>query len=132
MKLSTLSLTIIGSFVMNTLSMNYSNENNDSLLLKRDSVIHGNLSRNGHRNYRGYKYGGRLWFWRNRPGSIFISSLKYTPRNFCDQRFEYLYMYFPDFRRSWNRDMVFRRKWERSIKFRRFWFRRVNYKSWIQ
>ncbi|OLY79411.1 hypothetical protein AYI68_g5456 [Smittium mucronatum] len=141
MKVAFSVLAVLGSCILSAFSMENINENADAVL-KRDSGAkdgrghgrgHGRISRHGrfgHRGHRGYYYGNRYWYWRERPDAVFIRSLKFVPSRYCDQRFQYLYVYNVGFRRSWDSDVLFRRRWVGERSFRRNWFGRVNYRGW--
>ncbi|PVV02802.1 hypothetical protein BB560_002733 [Smittium megazygosporum] len=96
----------------------------------RDWDRNGRGRGNGKR--RGYYRYGRYWFWDQNCDNQFLTTLRYRPRNYYSQKFQYLYLYTESFRNSWNSDTRFRSRWESDDSFRQVWFTRIQYTGWAQ
>ncbi|OLY80996.1 hypothetical protein AYI68_g4902, partial [Smittium mucronatum] len=74
---------------------------------------------------RRYYRDGRYWDWYSNSDDAFLAWIRYRPNVYYGQRFQFLYMYQPEFKRLWNTDAYFRWAWDSDLHFRNSLFSTV-------
>ncbi|PVU84763.1 hypothetical protein BB559_005157 [Furculomyces boomerangus] len=105
-------------------------ENQDDLKKRGYNYNNGNGYQNNKYQVQGYYSHGRYWYWDSKPDVSFVAQLRFKPKIYYGQRFEYLYLYYPGFKYRWNTDYTFRSNWNNSAYFRSKWFSLINYNNW--
>ncbi|PVU87102.1 hypothetical protein BB561_006458 [Smittium simulii] len=103
-----------------------SNQNNNVKII----VSKNRSSRSKNRRYKSYLNKGKYWFWEGESDDKFLIKLRYKPKNYFGQRFEYLFENMREFKNRWLKDLAFRNRWDSEIEFRNLWFGRVDYVRW--
>ncbi|PVU89267.1 hypothetical protein BB561_005459 [Smittium simulii] len=103
-----------------------SNQNNNA----KEAISKQSSGQVKNQSYRGYLNKGKYWFWDGESDDTFLMKLRYKPRNYFGQRFEYLFENILEFKNNWLENLAFRNRWDSEIEFRNLWFGRVDYLSW--